>query len=84
MSQHILGIRPTLNGLQIDPCIPADWKGFSCVRKYRGAEYHITVRNPEGVEKGIATLLVNGKEVTESCIPVPPEGSVLQVEVIMG
>ena len=84
MSQHILGIRPTLDGLQIDPCIPADWKGFTCLRKFRGSTYNITVKNPDGAEKGVRTLLVNGKPISGNIIPIPAEGSILDVQVTMG
>ena len=31
-TQHILGLRPTLRGLMIDPCIPSAWDGFRAVR----------------------------------------------------
>ena len=84
MSQHILGIRPTLDGLQIDPCIPADWKGFTCLRKFRGSTYNITVKNPDGAEKGVRALLVNGKPISGNIIPIPAEGSILDVQVTMG
>ena len=48
VSQHILGIRPTYEGLLVDPCIPADLKEFKVTRKWRDAEYVITVKNPNG------------------------------------
>ena len=66
----------------IDPCIPADWKEFSVVRKWRGAEYRIHVTNPKGVEKGVASITLNGVPV--KVLPVQPVGSVCNVEVIMG
>ena len=49
----MLGIRPDFEHLTIDPCIPADWKEFSAVRRWRGAEYKIHVENPDGVMKGV-------------------------------
>ena len=48
VSQHILGIQPTYEGLRVNPCIPADLKEFTVLRKWREAEYVITVRNPNG------------------------------------
>ena len=68
--------------MTIDPCIPADWKEFSVVRRWRGAEYRIHVTNPDGVEKGIASLRMDGREV--SVLPVLPAGSVCRVEAVMG
>ncbi|HLA38365.1 MAG TPA: glycosyl transferase, partial [Candidatus Glassbacteria bacterium] len=40
--QYILGVRPQLEGLLIDPAIPG-WKEFSVRRTFRGAEYDIRV-----------------------------------------
>jgi len=48
VSQHILGIRPTYEGLMVNPCIPADLKEYKVTRKWRDAEYVITVKNPNG------------------------------------
>lgn len=81
-TRYMLGIRPNFNTLSINPCIPADWKGFSVQRKWRDAEYDIEVFNPEGVMKGIKRIIFNGDEVSE--IPVMPAGSINKVEVYMG
>ena len=48
ISQHILGIQPTYEGLRINPCIPADLKQYTVTRKWRDAEYVITIQNPNG------------------------------------
>jgi len=48
VTQYLLGIRPTYEGLMVAPCIPADLKEFTVTRKWREAEYVITVRNPHG------------------------------------
>ncbi|MCL2199457.1 MAG: glycosyl transferase [Defluviitaleaceae bacterium] len=70
ISQYILGIRPEYDGLRIDPCIPADMKGFSVTRKFRGATYEITVQNPNGAEKGIKEITVDGKKIEGNILPV--------------
>ena len=48
ISQHILGIRPTYNGLMVNPCIPSNLKEYTVTRKWREAEYVISVKNPNG------------------------------------
>ena len=48
ISQYILGIHPTYEGLKVDPCIPSDLREYKVTRKWRDAEYIITVRNPNG------------------------------------
>ena len=84
VSQAILGIKPTLDGLAVDPCIPAALKGFTVCRVFRGAEYRIRVENPDGVQKGVARLTVNGAPVEGCVIPVQPAGSVTEVTALMG
>lgn len=84
VSQYILGIRPSFRGLEIDPCIPSDLEEFTVIRKYRGAEYHIHVQNPDHVQKGIRSVKVNGKPVENTCL-LPSEGiKKYTVEVLMG
>jgi cellobiose phosphorylase len=70
LTQHILGIRPDYDGLVIDPCIPPEWKGFSVHRKFRGATYHITVANPNGLSKGVRRLVVDGTETDGNKAPI--------------
>ena len=81
-TQYLLGIRPDFDELVIDPCIPADWKEFSVLRKWRGAVCEIHVSNPDGVEKGVRSIYVDGRAVDK--IPVFPEGTKCTVDVIMG
>ena len=81
ITQFILGIKPAYKGLEINPCIPADWKGFTVNRKFRGAEYTITVKNESGAMKGVKQIVLNGKAIEGNIIP-HSEGK-HTVEVIM-
>lgn len=81
-TRYMLGIRPDFEHLTIDPCIPADWKKFSAVRRWRGAEYKIHVENPDGVMKGVQELYLDGERVER--IPVMAQGSRHDVRVVMG
>ena len=84
ISQAILGVQPTLDGLAIDPCIPAEWAGYTVKRRYRGAVYRITVENPHHVEKGIAFIAVDGTPITGNVLPPAAPGTEVQVRVVMG
>ena len=84
ISQYILGMIPDYNGLKVDPCIPNDWDGFSVTRKFRGNTYNITVKNPDGVSKGVKSVTVDGKSVDGNLLPVFEQGTTHEVEVIMG
>ncbi|MBR2256851.1 MAG: glycosyl transferase [Blautia sp.] len=84
LSQAILGIQPTLDGLRVDPCTPEDFGSFTLDRTYRGAVYHIRVENPSHVQKGVKYLDVDGNRVEGNVIS-PVEGKKeYQVVVHMG
>ena len=68
LSQYILGIRPTLDGLSIAPCLPARLKGFVVKRVYRGAIYNIRVDNSRGIQRGAAEIIVDGAPLNGSVI----------------
>lgn len=82
-TKHILGIKPTYNGLRIDPCIPSDWDEFEVTRKWRGAIYNIKVSNPDGVEKGVKEIRLNG-ETVHGIIPIQQKGNTVDIHVLMG
>jgi cellobiose phosphorylase len=82
ITQWILGLRPTLNGLQIAPVIPASWNGFSAQRVYRGVTYHITVKRA-GSGNAVA-LKVDGKTIEGNVVPLPAVGTKdVKVEVVL-
>jgi len=62
-TQYILGVRPTLKGLVIDPSIPSEWDGFTVTRKYRGCDLKITVSNPDHIEHGVMELFLDGQKI---------------------
>ncbi len=84
ISQAILGVQPTLDGLRIDPCIPSFLRRFTISRRYRGALYEITVENPEGAEKGVRSITIDGQGIEGNVLPVQSSGSRVSVVVRMG
>ncbi|MBN2190651.1 MAG: glycosyl transferase [Candidatus Aureabacteria bacterium] len=84
VSQHILGIRPDYDGLEINPCIPKKWDGFSVTRIFRNSVYDIVVRNPEHVNKGVKEISVDGKKLEELKVPAFNDGKKHDVTVVMG
>ncbi|BBF44994.1 cellobiose phosphorylase [Lachnospiraceae bacterium KM106-2] len=84
VSQYILGVRPSLDGLTIDPCIPDTMDGFKVQRTFRHATYNITVDNTKHVQKGIAKLIVDGQEIDGNTIPYDPAKTTYNVTAIMG
>lgn len=82
VTRYMIGIRPQLAYLEIDPCVPADWKTFSAVREWRGATYNITVQNPQGVMKGVKEILLDGVLVEK--VMEQDKNTSHEVTVIMG
>ena len=84
VSQYILGVYPTHNGLSIDPCVPKDFGDFELTRKFREGTYNIKVQNPDKVEKGIKSITVDGKAIDGCVIPYVKGKETYDVVVIMG
>jgi len=72
ITQWILGIRPTFDGLQVAPVIPSTWNGFEAARSYRGVRYELRVKR-DGPGDGVR-LEVDGMPVTGTVIPLPEYG----------
>jgi cellobiose phosphorylase len=80
ISQWILGVRPELDGLRIDPVLPSSWRGFTARRRWRGATYEIVVHQEEGATGRVRRLLVDGASVEGNLVRPLPPGSTVKVE----
>jgi cellobiose phosphorylase len=76
-TEWILGVRPTWDGLLVEPCLPSHWKGFEMSRKFRGATYRIRVR-VGGRER---VVKVDGKPQRLGLIPAFADGGTHTVDV---
>ena len=83
-TQYILGIRPEVDGLRIDPCIPADWPGFTASRRFRGHSIDIVVTNPTGVCQGVQSITLNGEPLADNLVPAARLAATNRVEVVLG
>ena len=72
ITQYILGIKPAYDGIQIDPCICSQWKEYKVTRRFRGSTYEITVKNPDGVCKGIREIILDGQPLKGNIVPHTP------------
>ena len=82
VSQYILGVKPDYDGLLIDPCVPTTAQEFSVKRKFRDAEYRIRISNPQGVNRGVLSVEVDGTLIDGNEIPYTPGSH--EVTVVMG
>jgi cellobiose phosphorylase len=69
--QWILGIRTSLEGLEIAPVIPKSWPGFTAARTFRGVVFRISIRR-QGEGNAIA-LTVDGAPIEGTVVPVPTD-----------
>jgi cellobiose phosphorylase len=72
ITQWILGIRTSYEGLQIAPVIPKSWRGFKATRTFRGVTYHIAVERA-GDGNHVA-LRVDGVPIEGDTVPTPANG----------
>ncbi|MCI2050026.1 MAG: glycosyl transferase [Lachnospiraceae bacterium] len=84
ISQYILGLYPTHRGLSVDPCVPKDFGDFTINRTFRDVVYHISVTNPDQVEKGVKSMTVDGTPVEGHVIPYDSSKKEVEVSVVMG
>ncbi|MGM0459097.1 MAG: GH36-type glycosyl hydrolase domain-containing protein [Bacteroidota bacterium] len=79
--ESILGFSYEKNSIVLNPSISSAWKEFEIQLKMddEKTEYRIRVRNPDGVETGILTGKMDGKDVFEGekkvIIPVEKDGA---------
>ena len=84
LSQALLGIQPEYDGLTVDPCLPGSFGDFTVERHFRGAEYHIEIHKPTGVQKGVSWIELDGQKITGNQIPLIPGKKEYHVIVQMG
>ena len=79
ITQYILGIRPTYDGLEINPCLPSAMKEYTVHRVLRDAIFDITVKNPDGHESGVRSIVLDGFPIEGNIIPAAPGHHVVEV-----
>jgi len=82
--EGILGLQREGNTLIFKPCIPKAWPGFAMSYRFGGTSYAIEVKNPEGVNRGVRTITLDGKPLDGEAIPLVDDGGQHQVEVVLG
>ena len=72
ITQYILGIKPTYDGIEIDPCIPSTLKEYTVHRELRDASFDITIKNPDGRESGVRSVVLDGSTIEGNVITATP------------
>ena len=82
--EAILGLSLDRGALRIDPCIPKSWPRYEMTFRSRGAEYQIVVENPDGVNRGVRSVEIDGRGAADHLIPIIDDGGVHHVRVVLG
>jgi cellobiose phosphorylase len=84
VAEWVLGIRPELDGLRVDPCLPPSWPGASAIRPWRGATYRVTIERDPGLEAGSPPRLeIDRVRHAGRLLPVPTPGERHEVRVVV-
>ncbi len=80
--EYILGLKIEDGYMTIDPCIPRDWKEYQIQYKWKDSIYHINVKNPNGKNRGVEKVILDGNEV-ENKIKLDGARKIYHIEVIL-
>ncbi|MDO4622936.1 MAG: cellobiose phosphorylase [Eubacteriales bacterium] len=79
--EGIMGIKREYSGLRIQPCFPAEWETAEAVRHFRGADYHVVIRNPNHADGGIAEVFADGILCPDGILPDYGDGCCHEIQV---
>ena len=82
ISQYLLGIRPGYDGLELIPCLPAGSGKITVNRKFRGADYEITIIPGKDNNK-VRSIIVNNIPLKGNSLPLLEQGEKCVVTVEM-
>jgi cellobiose phosphorylase len=82
--EAILGLTAKNGALRIDPCIPRNWSEYEADLRTTNAEFHIVVKNPDGVNRGVRSVEVDGKTAAYGIVPMNQMTGRHDIKVILG
>ncbi len=84
--EYILGLRIHPLFFTVEPCLPRDWDRVTMRYRHRDRTFDIEILNPNGVERGIASVEVNGAAHPDTKVPFedPTYGERVAVRVVLG
>jgi cyclic beta-1,2-glucan synthetase len=80
----LLGVSARGNALHINPCIPKNWPRYEVIFRRAGTSYRIVVENPNGVNRGVKLVEIDGVAAAGQDIPIANDGAEHAVRVVLG
>ena len=65
--------------IEIDPCIPSTLKEYKVRRVLRDASFDITIKNPDGRQSGVRSIVLDGSAIDGTIITATPGHHVVEV-----
>lgn len=81
--ERLLGIDLFGDHLEINPCIPKDWKTYQINYRFGKSMYHVRVENPNGETCEVASIELDGRKISNGQIPLQDDGKVHEIVVKM-
>ncbi len=82
--EALLGFKLRGQSFVIDPCIPSGWPKYEIIYRYHTTRYHITVENPQGLNRGVTAVELDGSLLPDRAVPLVDDRHSHTVRVIMG
>jgi cyclic beta-1,2-glucan synthetase len=84
--EWILGFQLRGTSLNVDPCIPRAWPGYTVTFRYHSARYELTVENPRGATRGVSSVELDGALIEAGAreIPLKDDGAAHHIRVVLG
>jgi cyclic beta-1,2-glucan synthetase len=81
--ESLLGLTLRNGALHIEPCVPRHWPRYEVRIRTERAEFHVVVENPDGVNRGVRVLEVDGAPA-HGDIALADATGVHEVRVVLG
>ncbi len=81
--ESILGLTLKQGALHIDPCVPRHWPRYEVRLRTEHAEFRIVVENPDGVNRGVRSVEVDGAPIAGDVVLADATGT-HDVRVVLG
>ncbi|HEX2513868.1 MAG TPA: hypothetical protein VH257_04130, partial [Chloroflexota bacterium] len=82
--EEVLGLKRGGDRLRFDPVIPATWDNLNLRYRHGSTLYEITIRNLEGVNRGVGEVELDGQPVPDGEVPLTDDGATHRVTVRLG
>jgi cyclic beta-1,2-glucan synthetase len=82
--EYVLGFQLRGDILRLNPCISAAWDHFEIEYRRRSTTYHVVVDNPDHTQSGVGRVSFDGKPCANGEAPLPDDGGVHEIRVVMG